>query len=584
MPRIPLRRVALEAAGVALAAAWGLVAIAHALAGAKRDLLLDDGDSVLLPLIVRSFREGLPNEWGMSPVLFVFPELPLYLVSATVTTGVAAALLLNGVLNVVLLYGLLRVVAGRVTALSGGVRRRGHGRAVTGALVGTGGFAILCLLETRPGGNTGEIMSLYLTTTYYAGTVMALVAATALVVHLLAGGRRIGGAAGALALLSALATLSNPLYALWVTGPVLVTALVVACLRSRFRRPLLTLAAVVVGSGIGYAARLPLGPYLIAQKDEYLRWQGRAESAQFYGDAFRVLVQTVGGRVEVGVWAGLILLSVVGAVLRLRRRRDDAAGLVALLAIVTVVVVAVGLNITGSLATRYALPIVFSPLVSLAATVASADWRALGRRTRDRLPLTRVGSRRAGSRRAGSQEAGSPQAVSRLRAGGLRVAAGLGAAVVVATLVAAVPSTASVVAAGSASGEPAARCLTDWSRGKDATGVAQFWTVRGLQTYGGDDVHLLQVNSDLSVYPWLTNLAAYRHARVGYVIVATGEIPGGHTEGWADTVTALGTPRDTVHCDGYDIVDFRGTPAQKALTSAVVDSADAQAALRGFEW
>ena len=131
--------------------------------------------------MARSFERGEAFEWGMSPVLFVFPELPLYLVSALLTASVAAALLLNAVLNVVLLYALLRFVAGRVlatrrfadvvaptgpavpdTRASSEATDRAPAttaappRAIVAALVGTVVFVVFCLLESRPGGQHGR--------------------------------------------------------------------------------------------------------------------------------------------------------------------------------------------------------------------------------------------------------------------------------------------------------------------------------------------------------------------------------------------------------------------------------------------
>ncbi len=586
MPRITPARLATEASGLLIAAAFAIVALAHALAGAKRSLLLDDGDSVLLPLIVRSVHEGLAIEWGMSPVLFVFPELPLYALSAAVTTTVSAALLLNGVLNVVLLYLLLRFVAGRVVRPPDPEYHRGlvaRAAPVTAALIGVAVFTALCLVETRPGGNTGEIASLYLTTTYYAGTVMAMVAATGLVVMIVSPrplvaapdatkrGRRMHGVAFTLALLSALATLSNPLYVLWVTAPAALAVVVVAVAWRRVRRPSWAVGALVVGSGVGYAARMPLSRFLIADKSEYFRWDPSL-STRFFEGVLRDLVATPGGAAELVAGVLMILLAVAVVVGRLRRDRedrDDGVALIALITVTTVVVVPVALIVTGSISTRYALPMLFAPLAVLVAAVAS------------RLAGVRAPSVIGGRSQAASSVPGEP--TSRRRRTG-RMAGAIGVAVLVATGALAVPGSVTVFTAGRALGDPAARCLTDWARGKDVSGAAQFWLGRGLEAYGGADVHLLQVRGDLTVYPWLTNLAAYRGARVGYVLVPTGEIPGGHVEGWGDSVNQLGRPRQIVACDGFDIVDFRGTPGEKRLTDAVVGSAEVQAALRGFGW
>ncbi|WP_157887720.1 hypothetical protein [Frondihabitans sp. PAMC 28766] len=577
MPMKPRPRVAVEALGLILSAAWAVILLAHALGGAKRALLLDDGDTVLLPMIKQSFERGQPIEWGMSPVLFVFPELPLYLAAAAVTSTVAAALLVSGVVNVVILYGLLRAVTGRVAPGRAGV-------GVAAALSATALFSVLSLLETRPGGNSGEIASLYLTTTYYSGTVMALVAAIGLTLHLagVPGGRittrrRMRVAPIALALLSALATLSNPLFVLWATAP-LVVALGALALLTRFtpartrsgpRRPVTAAAALLVGAGVGYLGREPLQRFIIADKTEYLRFGGGAASLRFFGDSAAVLVQTPGGVVEAAVGILLTVAVVVLTIGRLTRGRRDPATVAGLVVVATVVVVPVGLLVTGSLSTRYAMPLMFTPIVALAALVADALVHRRPRAWRER-----VQGREQEQGRKGQQGRGR-----RVPA----VVAGV-AVVLLLTVVLVVPGAGRVVAAGRSLGDPAAGCLTNWARGKDVAGVAQFWTGRPLEAYGGADVDVLQVNSDFTVYPWLVNLAAYRDARVGYVIVATGPTPGDHLEGWGDSVTDLGTPRAVVRCDGYDIDDFRGTPGETALTQRVEGSARVLAALRGLGW
>ncbi|GAA4265403.1 hypothetical protein [Frondihabitans peucedani] len=571
-PRLP--RVGWETAGILLSAAAAVVALAHALAGAKRSLLLDDGDSVLLPLMQRSFERGEAFEWGMSPVLFVFPELPLYLTSAAVTISVAAALLLNGVVNVVALYALLRFLAGRVLATRSLAAPGQEGaaagatdprRPILAALLGVAVLVALCLLETRPGGNTLEIASLFLTTTYYSGTVMALVATLGLVVHL-AGpldgrGRRILLPALTIGIVAAVSTLSNPLFVLWVTGPVVAALLVLSLVRWRTRirdpwwRPAATALALVAGSAAGYAARQPFsGRFIIAEKDEYFRWGREDLTLSFARESLRALVETPGGVVEALVGAALLVGSVVVAAAVVARRSSGPMALVALVAGATAILLPLALLVTGSISTRYALPLLFTPLALVVAALAVTPRPApRPARARDRRRIA--------------------------------VAAPLAVLLVVAG--AAVPATAAVARAGDAvasASASGAACLTAWTRGKHVTGVAQFWTGRRLAAYGGPSVRLLQVNSDFTVYPWLVDLAPYRDARVGYVIVATRTDAGGHLDYWGDDVTNLGTPRGIVHCDGYDIRDYRGLPASSVLTEQVDRSAAEQAARRGFGW
>ena len=560
-----LTRLAWESLGVVIAVAAALVALAHTLSGAKRSLLLTDGDSVLLPLMLRAIERGEPFEWGMSPVLFVFPEFPLYAASAWLTSTVSAALLLNGVVNVVALYALLRVVVGRVlilrsTATPVPERRNAHpARPVVAALVGVVVVVGLILLETRAGGNTGEIVSLYLTTTYYSGTVMVLLATLALVLHLVGPtdgrGRRILLPALATGLLAAVSTLSNPLYALWVTGPLVASLAVLAVLRrgeglrDPWWRPAATALALVAGSGAGYLARLPLASFMIADKTLYFRWGQQYASLAFDFETVRALQATPAGAVE-SVAAGLLLIgAVVAGVFVVVRRRTGPAALAALFAGSTVILVPAVLILVGSISTRYALPLLFAPLALLVVGVAVAPLRP------------------------------APALLGR----GTIIASSATIALLVVVGLAG-PATASVARAAASSGDPAASCLSDWARGKNVTGVAQFWTGRGLQAYGSRDVRLLQVTVGFSTYPWLVNLAPYKGARVGYVVVAHGKSPSGHTERWGDDVLNLGAPRDIVDCGTYDIYDFRGLPAAAEITREVDRSAAAQAAKRGFGW
>ncbi|ARC57452.1 hypothetical protein AS850_10230 [Frondihabitans sp. 762G35] len=555
-------RLGWEALGVLLSAAFALIALAHALGTAKRPLLLSDADSVLLPLMRASFERGEPFEWGLSPVLFVFPELPLYLLSAAVTTTVASSLLLNGVLNVVILYGLFRAVASRVVASGTQDARPGPARPVVAALVGVAALTLLCLLETTAGGNTAELATLFLTTTYYSGTVMALVASLALALHVAAWPRARGAVRPArrgslpwavlgLALVAGLATLSNPLFALWATAPLglaLGASTLVRLRRARDRRmlgPLVAAAALVAGSVAGYLGRAPLTSFIIARQQEYLRWDGQATSIAFFGGALRDLVSTPRGVGELLLVLALAVASVMGAVRAVRRGRTDAAALVFASVSATIVLLPIALIWTGSISTRYAIPLVVAPLLGLVALVASTP------RPRD------VTARR-----------------------GVAVVA---LAAVVSAVVVATPAAGRLLATGAGSGDTGAACLTDWVRDEHVAvaGATQFWTGRGLAAYAGPTVRLLQITDTLDVYPWLVNLAPYRGARVGYLIRPRDEPRDADLGG---TVAALGPPRDVVACGTYDIYDYRGTAGEAILTERIGTSAEMLAALRGFGW
>ena len=77
---------------------------------------------------------GEPFEWAMSPALFFFPELPVYLLCSLVTATPQQALALNGVLVLLGVYALRAGGRERADALRASVRRgspcRRAGRAV----------------------------------------------------------------------------------------------------------------------------------------------------------------------------------------------------------------------------------------------------------------------------------------------------------------------------------------------------------------------------------------------------------------------------------------------------------------------
>lgn len=543
-PRSPFRWLATELIPLVAVVVFALIGTGHAIGGVKRRLLLDDGDSVVLPLFVESLRRGEAFEWTMSPVLFVFPELPLYLLSDLVTAGVAAALLTNAVLNVVVLYWLLRWIVGAVLPGSSRVA------AAWSAVAGAAAFVGCSLLEFRYVGNTAEIATLFYSNTYYSGTVMSCLATTALVSRILRTGisrRSLVGHAVGLALVAALSVLSNPLYLLWAVAPSgLALAVTWAFRRTGWLTVLVLAVSSLGGSAVGYAARIPLAPFIAATSDQYFRSDLVDVSASFYRGIGAELVSSHKGQLEAGVFIGLIVVSVVGLVVALVRRASGAvtfayAASVATAAVVPVVVVQV-----GSLAARYLLPVFFVPLalgvVSLVVLLERAVRALPVAPARRRVPLI--------------------------------VAAAAAVAVVAAGGTAPITR---VVAEATGPGYPAASCLTDWAEGRDAVGVGQFWQVRPLQVYGGDDVRLLQAHGDLSVFPWLSNLAPYRGADPTYLVVS-----GLDLEDWSETLEELGAPAATVSCGDYTIYDYEGAPGEDFLDEEVDRSAESEGEERGF--
>jgi len=532
-----------EALGALTAVTFAVVALRHLLGTNRIALLWYDADSVLLPLVQRSLRLGQAFEWAMSPALFFFPELPVYLLCAAVTTTPQAALSLNGVLVIVAVYALVRAVAAQLMPEA----TRSTRIVVSAGAVGV--VTALVLTESTATAASLELASLLLTTTYYYGVVLAMLGTAALALRVVrvtsAPGDRDGTAWGSLAavvLLAALTTASDPLYVPWSAGPVIATVGVLALAR-RVPWTVVTglTVALAVGSGGGYLLRIPLAPFVSLDPSTYIH-PGRAlQSVQWFAALTDDRASSVAGVVELVLLFLLFAISVAGTVWAWRTRSSRTVLVATTLSVTTVLAVSAGVVVSGADAPRYLEPVVTAPLVALVAVAELA--RTQVRRTR--LHRGRV----------------------------MRVVAIVGTAAVLAAGILVVPSTVSTVRG--ASSLPAA-CLDRWAAGRVVQGVGQFWTVRPVAAYADDGVRLLQVQDDFDAYPWLTNLAAYRDARPTFVLVGAGDV-------WTTPVQdTLGDPADVVHCSGYDIYDYAGTRGAAVLRRIVVGSAAAVRLERGF--
>src|SRR3546814_11393389 len=97
-------------------------------------------------MIVRSLSLGQPQDWAMSPVLFL-PETLVYGLLGALGWGMRATLVLNALVNLLALYGALRMVAGR---------RRTGAEPVVGALLALTALSALALCEGRAARDGGK--------------------------------------------------------------------------------------------------------------------------------------------------------------------------------------------------------------------------------------------------------------------------------------------------------------------------------------------------------------------------------------------------------------------------------------------
>ncbi|WP_217176976.1 hypothetical protein [Streptomyces sp. AC495_CC817] len=486
MRRVWVRELAgwAGAIGVALAVA-GQVA-----ASARSELMFRDGDSLIVAMFARSLLAGGPLDWAMSSVLFLPESAVFATLQAVLPWTLDALLALSGVLNLLALYGALRLVAGR----------RRPGRApVAWSLIALGVFGAIAATETSASRDALELASLQLTTTYYAATVVAVVAVIGLLRRAL---ERDGGvtllfvSTGAV---TALSVLTNPLFAVWATVPL--SALLAFWAVRGVRRPrMLALIGVLVGSSaVGFLARIPFAAWIANTGVGYAQPERWAESIGYYGALLAERLSTPWG--VLGTL--LITVLIVVAVWRTVRATDDGERLVATASWLVPVLVTIGAIALGTHAARYLQPAVFAPVLALLA---------------------------------------APRVLLAARASRLVAIAAAGAIVIAGAI--GVPRLVTAVQRPDAD----LACVVDWVQSSGRTGAGQFWTVRLPKAHLSDPARLVQVDHRLNGYAWLVNRTDLDVGEVTFLVEdaqsVRWELPSG------------AEPDAVVTCGRYRILDF----------------------------
>lgn len=486
-----------EVGGWVVAALVSIVTVAQLASTARSDLLLRDGDSLVVPLLVRSVTEGEPFDWMMSSVLFL-PELLLFgviwMIGRMLALDVNAVLIINAVANLVALYGAVRFAAGR---------RRG-GRAPVGwSLVAMTAFCLLVVTETSASRDALELASLLTTTTYYSATVIAVVISVAIVRRAFDRPQTTPLLPLILAVIALVSTLSNPLYAAWATVP-LGVLLGVAVVYSRSRqRALPLLIWLISGTVAGFIARIPFSAWIAKSGAEYAQPSLWPESVRYYGDLLGERLATPLGVI------GTVLLGVlfVYAIRQTVRAPDAGARLVAAAAWVLPLLVLIGAVALGTHAARYLEPLFFAPVLALVASPRTV-----------RMPRRTVVALTTGAATV------------------LVVGAGL-----------------SVPRAVSAAQHPNTdlACVNEWVSASGQTGAGQFWTVRLPKLHLDDPSQLVQVDHQLNAYAWLVNQADFAPGEVTFLIEDAQSSP------WSLGTNAQ--PMQVIACGQYTIYDFSPT-------------------------
>ncbi|MEA5453647.1 hypothetical protein SPF06_02830 [Sinomonas sp. JGH33] len=502
-----------ELVGLVLAVALALLAVVHLDATDRSWLLYYDSDSVLPALVRGSVQAGQPQDWFLSAVLFI-PEMGLYFALAALGLGVKGTLALNAVVNLLLLYAALRFLSGIAQ------RALPPSRRVGGALVAFATVVFLMLLEDSPRGDTFEIASLLATTTYYGLTVLASITATGLAARLVTAppSRRRRWQEAALTAMSAGATLTNPLYLAWAAMPlVLVLALMAGRRVIGWHRFLRVGAFLLLGGGVGFAARIPFAHLVAKDGPDYAKPGLAAWAALRYPLSLADRTSTIPGALALTLVVALILVSAI-VYRRSLASRDATTLMVSGIGWVAPVAVLVGSIALGAYTPRYVQPLFFAPVCTLVFA--------------PRLFPHGIAFVRRLSKREIRRLLASILAVLLVVSAGLTLALGRSAAVV----------------------DPDIQCVDAWTTANQRTGAGDFFSTRGPKAYLAEPYRLIQVDYLFRAYPWLADRADYSRSMVSFVLADS--LTESEHPRLALPPAARTAPSTTIRCGRYTITDF----------------------------
>lgn len=555
MVKRPARALA-EALGLLTILSLSAVVIAQMLRGPWANYMFYNGDSVVLPLIEQSIAAGDEFEWVFSSQLFLFPEAVLFAVSSAFTDDPRIALLVNAFVNVLVLYGLLRSIAAQIGRRVGTPTRW----QVTATVVTTATLLFYVVLEPAPDINRTTLASVFLLTTYYYGAVLAGLALFSLTLWFVgrsvdesrsSAKRAVVYAAGTL-VVGGLSATSNPLFLLQYVAPIVALFVVLLIFRALTWRAFVTLVlANLLVVPISLVGRSLLSAFVSADVSDYLQFDLMGESFAYIKSIIVACFATERGTLEVILGVAVLYLSchlfVRGLYRRGRARTGTGTSASELLSYgfgaLSAIAIMLGFVVTGSMTTRYLLPLLVFPLVGLIVALLTVAIPAVRKVPRSqRYPAMR------------------PVAVG-----------------VVLAVIAAGGVWGSVSTARSLAETPYAfpDCLDEFRGDESVDGVASFWVARQLQLYGDSDGAILQVKPDLQVEPWMVNLALYEDRDFSFVLVQRDSEA-------EEIIEILGVPARTIDCAAYDILDYESAPGEEELNAIIDESVEENRLQHGF--
>ncbi len=445
-------------------------------------LFLYNSDSLTLPIFRQALNSKAPLMWVSSSQFLLFPEGLVYAISSILTDSIRASLVFNAYLNVVILYVLIRWTLGQFKDISNIFQRI---------------FSLSCclllifymVLERRANINSSSIATLFLFTTYYYGVMLSGVALLGIILFQLKYYElsvKVRIVTIISFLLASLSTFSDPLFAIEVLLPLIITIILVFILSNlKFRKLLLISLPPIIGGIIGYVARSPFHYFIGQSTTNHISTYDIPITLTIFHDSIKMDLSNLSGSIELFLILLIILFSLVYSLIWIYKkihfnpkRQDIRLLILSMFSFISSIWAITFSILGGSETTRYLTLIAIFPLLGL-------------------IPLLYL------------------RLIKKWR----KYIIIIFSVMIVAIAYLGISSLKDATKLLSTSTYQAPSCLAKALNYKPAYGVGSYWTVRPLDLYGKPDEQALQVMPNLAVFPWQANAGAYDNKTFTFILV-----------------------------------------------------------------
>ena len=493
------------------------------------DILFYDSDSLTMPLLTRALSAPEGMGWTSGPFLGLFPELPTYLLADLLTSTTKSALVVCGFLNIAFLYLAMRLLA-NVCGMAFPLARQA---ATLGTLLITLGMAAETFRSSE-----WRLGWMLFSSTYYVGISTLGVITLALVTRILRGHRSARGdrvalppvsLSGTLLLVALFTTVSNPMFSVIVAVPCC-AAIVVFRFARRCSSPAAGVAfgSLLIGTVLGYLFQ-PMLHMVNGSVDGYIHSDRIGRTARMVATMITSLLKDPFGAIELVILVALVLFALFKTSRIVLARKlgnfvslgdSSARAFVSMFVAAWIVLAPFALIITGPGVTRY-----FGTFAVFPLCVVVANFPLLAQRFSSAIRKITM--------------------------------------LVVAALSAAVMGLLPAAQAAIAVAPPPEIACVSATVPKGSSGVAEFWTARPIDLFNTAGLRVLQSNSTLGIFDWISNPAEFKNRDLTFVLTSWDS---GYTPINAASVAPLGAPSRVTKCGRLDVYEYHpGTPAHTKL-------------------